>query len=115
MSFTIYHNSQWGKSRKSLELLREYNIEPTIIEYLKKPLSLKELQSISKKLALAPKDFLRKNDSRYEELGLSEFNGTDNEIFKIIIANPRILERPIIISDNKAVIGRPPENILELF
>ena len=76
---------------------------------------MKELQSISKKLALAPKDFLRKNDSRYEELGLSEFNGTDNEIFKIIIANPRILERPIIISNNKAVIGRPPENILELF
>ena len=115
MSFTIYHNPQWGKSRKSLELLREHNIEPTIIEYLKEPLSLKELKSISTKLALVPQYFLRKNDSRYKELELDQFNGTDNEMFKIIIANPRILERPIIISDNRAVIGRPPENILELF
>ena len=115
MEFTIYHNHQWSKSRKSLELLRSHKIEPTIIEYLKAPLSLEELKSIQNKLGMPINDFLRKNDAKYKELGLDTFNGSDDKLIQIIINNPRILERPIIISGDNAVIGRPPENILNLF
>ena len=115
MEFIIYHNPQWGKSRKSLELLRTKKIEPTIIEYLKKPLSLEELNSIAKKLNMSPKNFIRKNDTKYKELNIDEDKVGNDEMFKAIIDHPRILERPIIISGEKAVIGRPPENILDLF
>ena len=115
MSITIYHNPQWSKSRQSLELLRNQGIQPRIVEYLKTALSLEELKTIKNKLALSPQHFLRKNDARYKELNLDQFNDSDDKLFKIIIENPRILERPIIVSDEKAVIGRPPENIFKLF
>ena len=114
MLFTIYHNPQWGKSRKSLELLRDNGVELKIIEYLKAPLTIKELKSISNKLKLSPKNFIRENDSRYKELDINKANTNDNQLFELIIENPRILERPIIVSGNNAVIGRPPENILSL-
>ena len=115
MDFTIYHNPNWGKSRKSLELLRENGIEPEIIQYLKTPLSIDELKSISNKLNLSPKDFVRKNDSKYKELKLSELDINDDEMLHVIAKSPRILERPIIVRGQEAVIGRPPENILKLF
>ena len=115
MKFTIYHNPQWSKSRKSLELLREKGVEPNVIEYLKTPLGINELKSIKEKLKLNPKEFVRTNDVKYKELELEQFNGTDIELLQIIIDNPRILERPIITTSKKAVIGRPPENILDLF
>ena len=112
---TIYHNPQWSKSRQSLELLRNQGIQPRIVEYLKTALSLEELKTIKNKLALSPQHFLRKNDARYKELNLDQFNDSDDKLFKIIIENPRILERPIIVSNEQAVIGRPPENIFKLF
>ena len=114
MAFTIYHNPQWSKSRKSLELLRDNKIEADIIEYLKEPITIEVLSTIRTKLGLSPKEFLRKNDIKYKELNLDEFNGTELELFEIIIQNPRILERPIIVSEEQDVIGRPPENILQL-
>ena len=114
MEFIIYHNPQWGKSRKSLELLRSKNIDPIIIEYLKNPLSITELKSLSRKLTASPKEFVRKNDSRYKELNINEASITDDKMFEFISQNPRIMERPIITCGEKAVIGRPPENILEL-
>ena len=96
-------------------MLREKGVEPKIIEYLKTPLGLGELNSIKNKLGLKPKEFMRTSDVRYKEIGLKQFHGTDAELLQIIIDNPRILERPIIVTDKKAVIGRPPENILDLF
>ena len=96
-------------------MLRQQNIKFDIIEYIKTPPTLVEIKSIATKLNLRPQEFLRKNDSRYKELNLSEFNGSDDDLFNIIIENPRILERPIIVADATAVIGRPPENILKLF
>ena len=115
MPFTIYHNPNWSKSRQSLELLRKENIKLKIVEYTKTPPSLEDFQSISSKLNLSPKEFLRKNDKRYKELNIDSFNGSNDELFQIIIENPRILERPIITSNTQAVIGRPPENIFKLF
>ena len=115
MKFTIYHNPQWSKSRKSLELLREHGVEPEIVEYLKTSLSPSEIKTLKSKLGIPITDFLRKNDSKYKELNLNVFNKSEDELIQIVIENPRILERPIIVSDGKAVIGRPPENILNLF
>ena len=115
MEFTIYHNPQWGKSRKSLELLRKNGINPLIVEYLKEPLESNELISISKKLKMSPVNFVRKNDAKYKELNIDETSISDAEMFQTIVDHPRILERPIIISGDNAVIGRPPENILDLF
>lgn len=96
-------------------MLRENGIEPEIIQYLKTPLSIDELKSISNKLNLSPKDFVRKNDSKYKELKLSELDINDDEMLHVIAKNPRILERPIIVRGQEAIIGRPPENILKLF
>ena len=95
-------------------MLRNNGIDVEIIEYLKKPITIEELKVIETKLKLNPKEFLRKNDTKYKELNLDKFDGTHEQLFEIIIQNPRILERPIIISGEKAVIGRPPENILKL-
>ena len=114
MILTIYHNPNWSKSRQSLELLSEKNIKPNIIEYIKNPPTVDDIKTIADKLNLHPQEFLRKNDKRYKELNLSEFNGSKDDLFEIIAKNPRIMERPIIITDTKAVIGRPPENILKL-
>ena len=95
-------------------MLRSNDVELEIIEYLKTPLTVKELKSISDKLKLSPKSFVRENDSRYKELNINKTNTDDNQLFEMIVENPRILERPIIISEDNAVIGRPPENILSL-
>ena len=115
MEYTIYHNPNWSKSRQSLELLKEQNVKLTVIEYIKTPPSLNEIKLIATKLNLHPQEFLRKNDAIYKELNLAEFNGSDEALLKIIVDNPRIMERPIIISGTEAVIGRPPENIFKLF
>ena len=115
MILTIYHNPNWSKSRQSLELLSEKNIKPNIIEYIKNPPTVDDIKTIAAKLNLHPQEFLRKNDIRYKELNLATFDGSDDDLFNIIIENPRILERPIIVSKTKAVIGRPPENIFKLF
>ena len=96
-------------------MLREKNVKIDIINYIKNPPTKEELKTIASKLKLPLKDFLRKNDSAYQELRLDKFNGSDDEFLEIINKNPRILERPIITCNNKAVIGRPPENILKLF
>ena len=85
------------------------------MEYIKTPLSANDIKSIAIKLNLSPQKFLRKNDKRYKELNLSEFKGSDEDFFQIIADNPTIMERPIISSGSKAVIGRPPENIFKLF
>ena len=96
-------------------MLKEKDIKLNVIEYIKTPPSLDEIKSIANKLNLHPQEFLRKNDARYKELNLAKFNGSDDNLFEIIIDKPRIIERPIITSSTKAVIGRPPENIFKLF
>ena len=114
MLFTIYHNPNWSKSRQSLELLRNQKAVVNIVEYIKTPPTPSELKEIAQKLDLNAKDFLRKSDKKYKELNLNDFSGTDEEIFSLMSENPTIIERPIITSEKKAVIGRPPENILKL-
>ncbi len=112
--FTIYHNPRCSKSRQALQLLRDAGIEPAIIEYLKTPLAKEQLRNISQLLGLRPKDFVRKIEKDFKDNDLSNSLENDDKIIDAMLLFPKIIERPIVISGEKAVIGRPPENVQKL-
>jgi arsenate reductase (glutaredoxin) len=114
MKITLYHNPQCSKSREALKILQEKGVEVFIIEYLKTPLALSELESIAQKLNLQPREFMRINEDVYKTKNLADTTLSNEDLFHAIINHPRLLERPIAISQNSAVIGRPPENVLSL-
>ena len=111
---TIYHNPMWSKSRKSVEILNNKKIEFQIIEYLKDGLTANQLKNILKKLDSSIYDIIRKKDKLYKELELEKIRKID-KLLEILSKNIKLLERPIIIKGDRAVIGRPPEKINELF
>ena len=113
MCMTIYHNPRWGKSRKTLQLLRDNGINPTIIEYIKNPPNVGELRKICNILGLEPSDIIRKGDKVYKELNIS-YLGEDIDLLDIIIKHAKMMERPIVIKGQKGIIGRPPEKVEEL-
>jgi arsenate reductase len=102
-SFKIYHNPRCSKSRKALQILQDNNYDYEIILYLDIKLSSSLIADILKKLNLSPRDLLRKNEL-----------DSDNDIINFMIQFPKLIERPIVIKENKAVIGRPPERVKEL-
>ena len=102
------------QSRQTLQLLREAGIEPTIVEYLKTPLVKEELENISQLLGLRPKDFVRKTEKDFKDNHLSERLDDDDKIIEAMSLFPKIIERPIVVSGDEAVIGRPPENAQKL-
>jgi arsenate reductase len=110
----IYHNLRCSKSRRTLELLEAGGIKPRIVDYLKEPPSAAELKSILKKLGMKPRDLLRQGEARYAELGLKDRDLSDDALIDLMVANPILIERPIVVAGNKAAIGRPPENVLEI-
>lgn len=112
MSFTIYHNPRCSKSRQALALLQEHGIEPTVIEYLKTPPSAAELRRVLDHLGMGPRQILRRKEAA--EAGIDESALSDGELIERMVANPAVIERPIVIHDMKAVLGRPPENVLQL-
>ncbi|MEE4243795.1 MAG: arsenate reductase (glutaredoxin) [Kangiellaceae bacterium] len=112
--FTIYHNPRCSKSRQTLELLRANGVEPSVIEYLKTPPKAKELKQVIELLGVAPQDVMRKKEAEYKESGLDDLTLTASEQIKRMVANPKVIERPIVFSDKKAVVGRPPENVLDI-
>ena len=114
MPVTIYHNPRCSKSRQTLQLIEEKNIKPVIVEYLKTPPSKSELKNILNMLNLKPRDLLRKKEAEYKEQGLDNTSLTDEQIIEIMIAHPKLIERPIVVTDNKAALGRPPESVLEI-
>ena len=112
--YIIYHNPRCSKSRQTLQLLRDAGIEPTIVEYIKTPLAKDQLRNISQLLGLRPKDFVRKIENDFKNNDLSRFLEDDEKIIEAMLSFPKIIERPIIVSGGKAVIGRPPENVQKL-
>ena len=96
-----------------MEILNDKNIEFKTIEYLKSGLTVNQLKSIAKKLDLPPQDIMRQKDKLYKELQIEKITD-DDKLIELLSKNIKLLERPIIIKDNKAVIGRPPEKINEL-
>ena len=113
MCITMYHNSRWGKSRKTLQLLRDNGHEPKIIEYLKTPLNVIELREICNVLQLRPSDIIRKGEKEYKELNVSNLD-RDEDLIEEIAKHPKLMERPIVIKGEKGIIGRPPENVQKL-
>lgn len=109
----IYHNPRCRKSRETLQLIEDNNIQPEIFLYLEEKVSKKELKDVIKKLGIKPEQLLRKNEAIFKE----NFKGktfSDSEWIDIMIENPKLIERPIVIKGEKAVLGRPPENVLSL-
>ena len=114
MRTTIYHNPRCSKSRQTLALLEERGIAPRVVDYLKTPPSAAELKTILKKLGLRPRDLMRKGEPLYAELGLKDRDLDDDALIALMVANPILIERPIVVSGGKAAIGRPPECVLEI-
>lgn len=110
----IYHNPRCSKSRETLQLIKDAGIEVEIVEYLKAIPTAEDLKMILMKLNLKPTDILRKGEAVYKEkFKNSDFN--DDEWIKVMLEYPKLIERPIVIKGNKAILGRPPQNVLELF
>ena len=109
----IYHNSRCRKSREALKIIQSKGINIQIIEYLKNPIDKDELRAILKILKISAFDLIRKNESVYKNLYKGR-NFSNEEWLQVILSNPILMERPIIIKDNSALIARPPEKVLNL-
>lgn len=114
MTVKIYHNPRCSKSRQTLQLLQDRGIEPKIIDYLKNPPPVAELTDLLDKLGMEPREVMRKGESEYKSNNLANPDLTRETLIASIANNPILLERPIVVANNKAVIGRPPENILTI-
>jgi len=112
--FIIYHNPRCSKSRQTLEILDQHDLETEIVLYLDNPPSAEEIASILNKLELSPRDILRKGEDAYKELNLKNDKLTNKDLINFMVENPKLIERPIVIRGDKAVIGRPPKNVLSL-
>lgn len=111
---TIYHNPRCSKSRATLALLEERGIQPRIVKYLETPPTAEELRDILQKLGIGPRDLIRKKEAEYKEQGLDNPNLSDEELVAAMVSHPRLIERPIVVVGDKAAIGRPPENVLDI-
>ncbi|MFN3919315.1 MAG: arsenate reductase (glutaredoxin) [Methylohalobius sp.] len=114
MAIVFYHNPRCSKSRAALQLLRERGIEPTVVEYLKTPPSRAELEAILTKLGFEPRQLMRKQEKSYQELGLDDPALSREALISAMLEHPILIERPIAVAGDRAVVGRPPENVLRL-
>lgn len=114
MTVKIYHNPRCGKSRQTLQLLKDQGIEPEIIEYLKTPPSAQELDDILQKLGLEPRELMRKKEAEYKANGLDDASLGRQALIQAMVSHPILIERPIVIANGKAAIGRPPEDVLAI-
>lgn len=112
MSVTIYHNPRCSKSRQTLGLLRKKGIEPEIIDYQETPPNAAELKRILALLGKGPRDILRRKEAK--AAGLDDPALTDDELIGGMLANPIVIERPIVVTGEKAALGRPPESVLDI-
>ena len=111
---TIYHNPRCSKSRATLALLEEHGVTPRVVEYLSTPPDPATLKRLLGMLRLTPRELMRRKEAAYTELGLDDDDLGEDSLIEAMIANPILIERPIVVAGDKAVIGRPPENVLEL-
>ena len=111
----IYHNPRCSKSRQTKAILDEENLEYETIEYLNTPPSEKELKAILKMLGKAPLEVIRTGEALFRELGLTKKDErSDDEWISIMVANPKLIERPIVINGKQAALGRPPEDVRKI-
>jgi arsenate reductase (glutaredoxin) len=112
MALKIYHNPRCTKSRLTLALLEERGLKPEIIEYLNTPPSVSELSAIVKMLGVPAREIARKKDAA--EAGIDLASAEENALLETMVKHPIVIERPIVVHNGKAAIGRPPENVLEI-
>lgn len=114
MTVTIFHNPRCSKSRATLSLLRENGVEPKIVDYLNEPPSADDLKALLEKLGKGPRDVIRKGEKIYKELELNDPTLPDNALITAMSGHPILIERPIVVNGEKAAVGRPPENVLDI-
>ena len=110
----LYHNPRCSKSRGALELLRERGVEPQVVHYLDMPPSVDELREVLALLGMSARALLRTGEEAYATLGLDDPSLTDEQLLQEMVTHPRLIERPIFIHGGRAVVGRPPEQVLTL-
>lgn len=110
----IYHNPRCSKSRATLALLEQHGIQPVVVNYLETPPSAAELADLLHRLGLGARQLLRTGEAEYGELGLDRGEWTDAQLIAAMVAHPRLIERPIVVLNGKAALGRPPEAVLAL-
>ena len=110
----LYHNPRCSKSRADLELLRERGIEPTVINYLDTPPTADELRALLAMLGVSARELLRTGEPEYADLGLADAGKSEDQLVDAMAVHPRLIERPIFVHAGRAVVGRPPECVLDL-
>ena len=111
---TIYHNPRCSKSRAALAILEQKGIDYSVVEYLKNPPTKKELADILSKLGISARTLIRKKEPIYKTEGLDNETLSENELVSAMVTHPILMERPIVVANGRAVIGRPPENVLAI-
>lgn len=111
---TLYHNPRCSKSRSALQLLEARGLTPTIVRYLETPPSASQLQDLLSKLGLNARQLLRTGEDEYQALGLADLGLSEGQLIAAMAAHPKLIERPILVAGDQAVIGRPPEKVLEI-
>ncbi|MDR6714771.1 arsenate reductase [Pseudomonas hunanensis] len=110
----LYHNPRCSKSRGALELLEARGLAPTVVRYLETPPDAATLKALLGKLGITPRQLLRSGEDEYKALNLANPALSDGELIEAMTQHPKLIERPILVAGDKAVIGRPPENVLEI-
>jgi arsenate reductase len=111
---TIYHNPRCSKSRQTLQLIEEKGVSPEVVLYLETAPSASEIRTLLEKLGITARDLLRKGEEAYKAKGLSDKTLDDETLVAAMADAPKLIERPIVVKGNKAILGRPPENVLAL-
>ena len=112
MSVKIYHNPRCSKSRQALQLLEDHGVSPEVVEYLKTPPTAEELDALLDRLGLDPRGLLRRKEKEYKESGADDPDLTRRQLIELMVRYPKLIERPIVVKDGKAALGRPPEQVL---
>jgi arsenate reductase len=110
----LYHNPRCSKSRSALELLQARGLAPEVVLYLETPPDAAQLRDVLSKLGIGARQLLRTGEDAYKQLNLADQSLTDEQLIAAMVGHPKLIERPILVAGDKAVIGRPPENVLEL-
>ena len=111
---TLYHNPRCSKSRGALELIEARGLTPNVVRYLETPLNAAQIKALLGKLGISARQLLRSGEDEYKALNLADDSLSEEQLIAAMAAHPKLIERPILVAGDKAVIGRPPEKVLEI-
>jgi arsenate reductase len=114
MSVRIYHNPRCSKSRQALQLLQAHDVNPQIVEYLKTPPDAATLSGLIDMLGMQPRDLMRRKEPEYKQSGADDPDLSRDQLIALMVHHPRLIERPIVVNDGRAALGRPPERVLDV-